>query len=305
MANVDITRIAGNIGALNALNSLNSINSELASHQTKLATGKAINSAADDPSGMSLATTFDVRRQGLTTAIGALGDAKNLMSTMEGGLTQIQDILVQMRNKAEQAQGDTIGASERDAISGQLTAYASEIDDIVKQTQWNSTNLLSGSAGAGSQTATMHFLSGPDSGSAGQTTFSFSAGSSTSGSSISASQGFSATSTTASAGLGLTTTVLGTSSLSSGNAATAIDNALNIVKQGISQIGSFTARLDFKMQALTTQQTNTESAYNRIMSTDMAAEQVAATKNQILQQTATAMLSQANTSPQVLLTLFK
>ncbi|HVN54758.1 MAG TPA: hypothetical protein VMT46_10545, partial [Anaerolineaceae bacterium] len=97
MTNVDVTRIAGNIGALNALNSLTLINNELAIHQTRLATGKAINTAADDPAGMSMATTFDVRRQSMQTVLGAIGDAKNLLSTAEGGLSKIQDILVKMR----------------------------------------------------------------------------------------------------------------------------------------------------------------------------------------------------------------
>ena len=63
MAGVDLTRIAGNIQALNSLNSLNNINNRLATHQLRLATGKRINEASDDPAGMSIATTFDIRRQ--------------------------------------------------------------------------------------------------------------------------------------------------------------------------------------------------------------------------------------------------
>ena len=94
MATVDLTRIAGNIGALNALNSLTNINKELSIHQTRLSTGKSINEAADDPAGLSMATTFDIRRAGLKTVLNAIGDAKNLLSTAEGGLRKIQDILV-------------------------------------------------------------------------------------------------------------------------------------------------------------------------------------------------------------------
>ena len=94
MASVDVTRVAGNIGALNALNSLTTINKELAIHQTRLASGKMINDASDDPSGLSMATTFDIRRQGLQTVLNGIGDAKNLLSTAAGGLQKIQDILV-------------------------------------------------------------------------------------------------------------------------------------------------------------------------------------------------------------------
>jgi flagellin len=300
MATSDITRIASNIGALNALNSLNYINDQLAVSRTRLATGKRLNEAADDPSGMTLATTFDVRRQGLQTALNGIGDAKNLMATMEGGLKKVQDILVKMRNKALEAKGDTIGANERTAIQSQLRAYRDEIDDIVSQTQWNNTDLLSGTSGSGS-TVSKTFLTGPDA-TGGTSSFSFKAGTK-----IAANQGFKANvAALGASGLGLDDTALTvTSTTTAGNVAVKIEDALTAVKEGVSQIGAFTARLTFKEEALTVQSTNTEAAYNRIMNADMAQEQVNASKFAILQQTSTAMLAQANTSPQFLLSLFR
>jgi flagellin len=298
MATVDVTRVAGNIGALNALYSLQNINAQLAIHQTRLATGKRLNEAADDPAGMSIATTFDVRRQGLKTALSAIGDAKNLMSTMEGGLRKVQDILVKMRNKAMEAQGDTIGANERQAIQSQLRAFRDEIEAIVTQTQWNNNYLLVGASGSGA-TAGLNFLTGPESN--GSTTpFSFA-----SGSYVGTNQGFSATLNGAN-GLNLTDTRLTiTDSASAVSAMQAVEGALNIVKEAISQVGAFSARLTFKEEALAVQYTNTESAYNRIMNANMAEEQVEASKFLILQQTATAMLAQANVAPQFLLSLFR
>ena len=94
MAGVDITRIAGNIQALNSLNSLNSINSRLAIHQARLSTGRRLLEAADDPAGMNMATTFDVRRRNMRTVLRAIGDSKNLLATSEGGLKKIQDIQI-------------------------------------------------------------------------------------------------------------------------------------------------------------------------------------------------------------------
>lgn len=298
MATVDVTRVAGNIGALNALYSLQNINAQLAIHQTRLATGKRLNEAADDPAGMSIATTFDVRRQGLKTALNAIGDAKNLMSTMEGGLRKVQDILVKMRNKAMEAQGDTIGANERSAIQSQLRAFRDEIEAIVTQTQWNNNYLLVGSGGSGS-TAALTFLTGPES-TGGTTQFAFA-----SGSYVGTNQGFTATATSAN-GLGLNDTALTiTDSSSAVSAMQAVESALNIVKEAVSQVGAFSARLSFKEEALAVQYTNTESAYNRIMNANMAEEQVEASKFLILQQTATAMLAQANVAPQFLLSLFR
>ncbi len=158
MAQVDVTRIASNIGALNALNSLQNINSKLAMHQTRLSTGKRINSAADDPAGLTIATKMISRSEGLKVAFSNIGDASNMLSVAEAGLSKMNDILVIMRNKAEQAASDTLGSDERKAIQTQVSAYAAQIDDIVSQTKWNSTKLLDGSVSG------LRFQTGVDNG---------------------------------------------------------------------------------------------------------------------------------------------
>jgi len=144
MAVADFNRINSNIGALNALNSLNNVNKRLGIHQLRLATGRRINSAADDPAGLTIATAFRQRNDNLKVASSNIGDGKNLLSVAESGLNKVQDILIKMRNKAEQAASDTLGSSERSAISQQLTEYTSEINDIVDQTTWNGQKLLNG-----------------------------------------------------------------------------------------------------------------------------------------------------------------
>jgi len=290
MANVDVTRIAGNIGALNALTSLQSINSELAIHQTRLATGKRLNEAADDPAGMTIATTFDVRRQAMQTVLNSIGDAKNLLATAEGGLKKIQDIAVKMRNKSLEAVGDTLGTAERTAVNSQLDSYMKEINDIVDQTSWNGTKLIGSSGSAnGATPAAMTFLTDVN----GSTSFTFQP-----------TQGYGAQ------GLGIanssnTLSLQVDTSAHANTAVTTMDTALDNIKKGISYIGSQTARINFKEEALTVQYTNTEAAYNRIMNANMAQEQVEASKYAILQQTSTAMLSQANSAPQFLLSLFR
>lgn len=148
MADNDVTRIAGNIGAMNALYSLTNINKQLSIHQTRLATGKRINSAADDPAGLALASKMLSRSEGLKTALSNIGDAKNLLAVTESGLGRLNDILIQMRNKAEQAASDTMGTEERDIVKEQLTSYANQINDIVAQTKWGSASLIDGATGA-------------------------------------------------------------------------------------------------------------------------------------------------------------
>jgi flagellin-like hook-associated protein FlgL len=156
MADNDVTRIAGNIGAMNALYSLQNINKQLSIHQTRLATGKRINSAADDPAGLAISTKMMARSEGLKTALSNIGDAKNLLAVAESGLGRLNDILIQMRNKAEAAASETMGSAERLIVKDQLAAYSTQIDDIVNQTKWNSVGLLDGSK------ATWTFQTGAD-----------------------------------------------------------------------------------------------------------------------------------------------
>ncbi|HRF48748.1 MAG TPA: flagellin [Anaerolineales bacterium] len=281
MANVDVNRVAGNIGALNSLYSLRQVNQDLATRQARLQTGKRLLSAADDPAGMNIATSFDIRRNAMKTTLNAIGDAKNLMSTAEGGLTKIQDILVKMQNKALEAVGDTIGQDQRDAIVDQLNAYRTEIDDIVAQTQWNGRALLSA-------TALGTFLTGVDSSGSVATT-------------AQATLGTASNST----GLGLTASFAITDTASANTALGSIATALSRVKGNVSDLGAFSARLSFKEESLTVAHSNVEAAYNRIMNADMAEEQVEASKLLILQQTSSAMLAQANSAPQFLLSLFR
>lgn len=99
-----MSRINTNIGALNALKSLNDVNTRLSVSQLRLATGKRINSAADDAAGFSIAKKFNARSQGLGQALSNIGSAKNLMAVAEGHLNNILDILTQMKTKATQAQ---------------------------------------------------------------------------------------------------------------------------------------------------------------------------------------------------------
>jgi flagellin len=410
MASVDVSRIGSNIGALNSLSALTTINNQLAVHQTRLATGKQINSAADDPAGLTIATKLNARSEGLKVALGNIGDAKNLLSVAESGLTRISDILVQMRNKAEQGASDTMGTEERSAIKTQMEALVAQIDDQVNQTTWNGKKLLDGlTSGFG---GTLTFQTGPDSsdttvlsglkdltstedlglatsgaaGVAGTTwnsasvsggtadnaalngqtklatgeytlRFTFGAADGAGASSVQMfdangnqlmidQDGDTAGASGAASSMTFTNAAGADSTLDFGNGlqvtvkqnqgtgATAeqvvhyqagatglgldetqgasfrtfmgkVGTALSTVSGELTKIGSLSSRLTFKEDQITAAQINTEAAYNRIMNANMAEEQVNASKLQILQQTSTAMLAQANAAPQFLLSLFR
>lgn len=281
MATVDMARIASNIGALNALNSLNTVNRNLAVAQTRLATGRRINEAADDPAGLTLATKFQYRAEGFQVALANIGDSKNLLSTAEGALRKINDILVKVRAKSQQAISDTVGTTERADISQQITDFLAEIDDLAADTKWNSQSLIAGST-------SFTFQTGADS--TDTVSFTLTQAHDTSG--------------TGTAGLNLASPDVSSSTLAAAYMAK-VDVAIGSVSASLRDVGSLTARLTFKEEAVTVAHANTEAAFNRIMNANMAQEQVDATKNLILQQTATAMLSQANQAPQAILSLFR
>jgi flagellin len=276
MAEVDVTRIAGNIGAANALNSLTYINKQMAIHQTRLATGKRINGAADDPAGLTIATKMNARSESLKTALSNIGDAKNLLSVAESGLSQVNDILVQMRSKAMVGASDTMGTTERTAIATQLTAYQAQIDKIISETKWNGQALLDGTFDTSKQ-----FLTGADTGDVTNMV-----DVDISGYTVDASS-------------------LDTTAASFTDFMDAADADMDTVNGALANLGGLIGSLSFKEDQVSSQQINVEASYNRIMNANMAEEQVQSSKYTILQQTATAMLAQANSAPQYLLTLFR
>ena len=279
MPSADANRINTNIQGLQTLQALKGLNTQLGMTQLRLATGKRITEVADDAAGFTIAKNFDVRARGLSVALDNVGQAKNLLSIAEGGLQNISNILVTMREKVTQAASDTLGTNERNAIETQLDDLAAEIDNIVTETTFNGVKLLDGTyTGKVFQTG----ANAADSFSFGIT------------------QNAGATSlTVADTDLVVTSAANATSSLAK------VNTAIDTINVALQSIGSTTARLTIKESTLSIAITNTESARSRILDADVAREQLQATKFQILQQLATAQLAQANLSSQGLLALFR
>ena len=298
-----MSRINTNINALNALRSLNDINSKLSVSQLRLATGKRINNAADDAAGFTIAKKFNARSQGLGQALANIGSAKNLMAVAEGHLNNILDILTQMKTKATQAADDSLGTAERSSIQSELKALATQIDLEVTQSTWNSKSIF----GTGNSTT----------GAASSVQFKFQIGAGASSTNdvlkfdllakdnVSFDSGAASKNYTASGlNVSIATTAVGSSS-SAQALMSKVDTAIADVSEGLSYIGAVVNRLTYQETSLTVARTNTEAARSRIEDADMAYEQLEATKLQILQQTASAMLAQANAGPQSIMQLFQ
>jgi len=275
---MSLTRVATNVNALNALDALNAVNKNLGIRQLRLATGKRINSARDDAAGWVIGKSLEARSKGLAQALNNVGDAQSLLGVADSGLQSILDILITMKEKVTQAASDTLGSNEREAVEAQLDDLASEIDSIVAQASYNGVALIDGT----------------------YTDKSIQIGSETTDTmSISVTQNHQAASlAVADSDLAVDTAANASTALASVNA------AIVTVNSTIRSIGSLSARLDVKSTALSSIISNTEAAKSQILDADLAYEQLEAVKLQILQQTATAALAQANIAPQSVLSLF-
>jgi len=267
-------RIATNIGAMNAYNALDSINQQLQTAQLELATGKRINSAGDDPAGYTIGTKLQARAAGLSQALTNVGDAQSVLSTAEGGLQAINSILVNVKTLVTEAGNAGLGSDELQALVTQVNDYMNEIDQTISQTKFNGKKLIDGSFTGQS------FQVGADSGD----TLSVSVTGGVDSASLSLS------------GINSTNIAAGLNS---------VDSAIDTVTSQLQYVGSLESRLSFKQQVLNTSITNVDAATSGIMDADVAAVQVNATKLQILEQTATVQLAQANSTPSEILKLFQ
>lgn len=298
MALGDATRINTNIAAFNALAALKTINRDLEQRQLKLATGKRINEVSDDPAGFVISKRLGARSRGLSAALDNVGTTKNVLAIAEGGLSNISDILIRMKELVTQAANDTMGSAERNAVFSEIKQLAQEIDDIVQETTFNYNKLLDGTfTGRSFQTgeettATLRFDLARNNSSTGlKITFDVSGPGTPTTLSIQ---------DVANATLGKLFTSEGCS-----QAIAVINGAIEIVSDSLQNIGSISSRLTVKEATLRIGITNTEAAKSRILDADMASEQLQSTRLQILQQTATAQLAQANVAPQNVLALFQ
>ena len=280
----DLTRINTNMQSLRAYNSLQQTNQRLGDAQLRLATGSRINQAADDSAGFAIANKLEARIRGQAQAQANIGDAQSMLTVAEGGANTIMDILQTMKEKAVQANNDSLSGDERGLIQGQIEQLLEEIDDIANNADFNGVSLLNGSGDA----EELQFQVGA--GTADGDVFTVTA----------LSNGFTATNLSVD-GLSVTGDVGSTGGIAT--AIEEIDSAIDTVSRQLAGIGDAQNRLSFKEQNLATSTDNYEAAKSRIMDADFAKEQMEVVKQQILQQTGTAALAQGNAAPQSVLSL--
>jgi flagellin len=297
----DINRVNTNIQAQEAQLSLNRINRDMAKNQLKLSTGLRINKAEDDAAGYSIATKLNARVAGLDQALANVGDAKSVLDIAEGSLMTVMDQLIEMKALATQAASETLGSVERGFIAKQLEEIGNNINDIANQTVFQDYQLLNGKADDDGN---------PDwSGDPLELTFQVGERSTDT---------LKATLQTVNVGslfdgLNITNIELAVNSdagkLEFTNAEAVdfrefmdvIDTAIERMGERVNDIGVVQSSLSIRETTLSQAITANSSAASRIMDTDFAKEQSESIRLQILQQTATAALAQANNGPQSVL----
>jgi len=264
----NLTRVGSNFHAEEAWTNLKKVNGQIGQIQSRLSTGKRINSAEDDTSGYALAKHLEGRTRGLSQALDNVGTAKNVLNIAEGGYQSQMSILQTMKEKATQAADGSWSAAQRGAIDDQVSALELEFADIATDTTFNDTALFGST-----------------------TTFQVGAGASdTLAVALNASASVSVDLSTAAGA----TTAIGT-----------IDTAISTLSESIQNVGDFQARLSSKEESLSLAISNTDATRSRIEDADFAKEQMSMMKLSILQQTTIGSFAQANSSAQMVLALFQ
>ncbi|MBM3260051.1 MAG: flagellin [Candidatus Sericytochromatia bacterium] len=273
-------RINTNISAMNAHRTLGTNDAALGKSLARLSSGLRINSASDDAAGLAIAEKFKAQIKGLSQAAANAQDTINLVQTAEGALNETESILQRMRQLAVQAANDTLVASDRTAIKGELNQLSAEIDGIATRTQYNTKALLSGDFAS----AAMTFQIGANNGQ----TISLTIGDmSADGLNAQTSDITVSTQTFAAAAIGN------------------LDTAISNVSTQRAKLGAIINRLEHTINNLNVQRENTASSESRIRDLDMAAEVSNLSRAQILAQSSQAMLAQANAAPQGVLSLLR
>ncbi len=264
-----------NIGSLNAQRSLAESSRELATAMERLSSGKKINSAADDAAGFAIAERMTAQVRGLNMATKNANDGLAMLSTIENATNDVTDMLQRIRELTVQAANDTNGSADRGYLQAEVDSLVAEIDRVSSNTVYNNKVVLDGSLSGKIQVGT-------DSGQ----TIDFSI------------------SSIASTDLGIDALDL-SDAANAATALTALDTAIEQMAGDRAGYGALANRLEYTVSNLMNVAEFTTAARSRIEDADFAAESARLAKAQVLQQTGTAMLAQANASSQLAIQLIR
>lgn len=268
-----------NTSSLNAQRQLFNSGNNLDTAFKRLSSGFRINSAADDAAGLQISNRLTSQVNGLDQAARNANDGISVAQVAEGAMEEITNSLQRIRTLAIQSQNGINGADDRNALNKEVSALKLEMSRIATTTQFGNQNLLNGTYSA-------KFLVGAN-----------------------ANQNISINLSRNAPGAGWGTAGLGLAGLSVSTVATAstalalVDSAIKAIDGKRADLGAIQNRFQSTIRNLTNISENVSGARSRIRDTDFARETAELTRQQILQQTSTTVLAQANQRPQAALSL--
>ena len=273
-----------NVNSLVAQNAVTVNARSLSKAMEQLSTGKRINGAKDDAAGLSITQNMTAQIRGLNMAVRNANDGISLLQTADGAMVEQSNMMQRMRELSVQSASDSVTDDQKVYLNNEFVALLTEIDRIGSETRWNNRDLLSGAAVRTGGTAGLH---------------TFQVGSELTG--ITATIG-----NASSTGLYAAISESDISTAAGAEAAIdALDTAITAVNTQRSTIGAAINQLTYAADNLANVSMNTSASRSRIEDTDYASASTELARTQIIQQAATAMLAQANQSPQSVLALLK
>ncbi|MBI0278080.1 lateral flagellin LafA [Hafnia alvei] len=275
-----------NASSMASTNALNKSNSLLSTSMERLGTGKRINSAADDAAGLQIASRLQGQTNGMTVAKRNIADATSMLQTAEGAFDEVSNIMYRMKDLATQAANDTNSTEDRASLQSEFDQLNSELGNIMDNTSFGGTKLLSGGTGLASASG-----------------LNFQIGSSNAETlNVNVSSDISGLASTLTGASGLTSLKLDSAATASG-AIASLEGALKEVGSLRSSLGANINRLGHTSANLANMQDNTELALGNIRDADFASEASTMTRQQMLAQTSMSMLKQSNSMSGMVMSL--
>jgi flagellin len=267
-----------NVTSMNAQNQMAKSQEALKTSFARLASGMRINNASDDAAGLGIAKSMNAQVRSYAVAERNTNDGISMLQTADGGAEQVHGLLTRMRELAVQASNGSMSSNDLTNIDAEYQQNLQEIDRVAGSVQFNGINLLAGAA------ASKSFQVGIGTASTDKISVNF-------------------------GGVDATRLSVNSTNVTSGtnaqSAITALDSAIQNLSSTRASFGAGMNRFSSAVSNLQSTQTNTSAALSRIQDTDIAHETANLSKNQVLSQAGAAILSQANQTPQVALSLLR
>jgi flagellin len=273
-------RIYNNVEAANAHRVLNNTNAQLGKAMERLSSGLRINRAADDAAGLAVSEVMRSQIRGMSVASRNAQDGVSLVQVADGALGNVGDMLQRVRDLAVQASNGTLTDAQRTNLDKEVQQVLTEIGKTGTDTEFNGIKILAGSVATAASAVTLQV------GANGNQTIGFTIA------------------TVSTSDLGISGIAVSTAASASA-AIASLDAAISTVTTSRATLGAIQNRLEHTINRLGLTSENLQAAESRIRDADMAQEMISFTKQQILQQSGTAMLAQANQAPQSVLSLLR